>query len=244
MSILAISAIILASVAFLVIGFAAFFVARVLRRSPLNTGNVSENLYTIRTGSVNFFIYKDAGDAVAFDAGFNVRKGEFDKVEIDPTSISHVFLTHTDMDHTGGLKLMTNARIYIGKNEEQMLNLTRKRMFGLAYNRLQSKAYTLIEDGEEITVGKIKIKAVATPGHTPGSTTYLVTGRILIVGDAFKLINGDVGQGPFHRIFTMDQIEWEKSIRKLARLKGIDILCTAHSGCTREFERATTKWRD
>lgn len=204
MSVLAISAIILASAVLLVIGFAVFFAARVLRRSPLNTGNVIENLYTIRTGSVNFFIYKDGEDTVAFDAGFKVSEGEFDKIEIDPTFISHAFLTHTDMDHTGGLKLMTNARIYIGKDEEQMVNCTRKRMFGLAYNRLQSRAYTLLEDGEEIEAGKIRIKTVATPGHTPGSTTYLVNGRILIVGDAFKLITGEVGQGPFHKLFTMD----------------------------------------
>ncbi len=244
MSILAILAIILVSAAFLVIGFAVFLAARVLRRSPLNTGNVSENLYTIRTGSVNFFIYKDAGDAVAFDAGFNLSKGEFEKIEIDPTSISHVFLTHTDMDHTGGLRLMTNASIYIGKDEEQMVNRTRKRMFGLAYNRLQSKAYTLLEDGEEIRVGKIIIKTFATPGHTPGSTTYLVNGRILIVGDAFKLLKGEVGQGPLHKLFTMDQKEWEESLRKLARLKEIDIVCTAHTGCSGEFGRATAKWRD
>jgi glyoxylase-like metal-dependent hydrolase (beta-lactamase superfamily II) len=236
-------AIILISTATLIVGFIVFFFFMILRQSPLGTGNISKNLFTIRTGSVNFFIYKDSRNTVAFDAGFNVKESEFKKLEIDPRSITHVFLTHTDLDHTGGLRFMKNAKVYIGKNEEQMVNRTRRRMFGLAYNRLQSIDYTLLEDGEKLLIGRIRIQAIETPGHTPGSVSYLINDTILIVGDSLKLVNAEVGQGAFHKLFTMDHKAWVESIKKLARLKGIELMCTAHSGCTKDFLGAMTKGR-
>ena len=54
-----------------------------------------------------------------------------------------------------------------------------------------------VEDGEIISVGKIKIKAIHTPGHTIESTCYLLIDekgkeRALFSGDT--LFIGDVGR--------------------------------------------------
>ena len=40
----------------------------------------------------------------------------------------------------------------------------------------------LVKDGDVITVGTIELKVIHTPGHTPGSTCYLV-GKHLFSGD-------------------------------------------------------------
>jgi glyoxylase-like metal-dependent hydrolase (beta-lactamase superfamily II) len=45
-----------------------------------------------------------------------------------------------------------------------------------------SKIDRPIEDGDEIAAGNGSIRALHTPGHTPGSTCY-VAGRILFSGD-------------------------------------------------------------
>jgi hydroxyacylglutathione hydrolase len=234
--------IILVSIAVLILVFVLLISGRLLRRTPLKTGKVYENLYSIQTRMVNFFIYREKGRIIAFDAGFSVKESEFKKIGIDPASITHVFLTHTDMDHTGGLKLMKNAKVYIGKGEEQMVNHSVRRM-SVTYNRLPSNDYNLLSDEDVIEIGHIRVKAISTPGHTPGSTSYLINDRILIVGDAFKLINGEAAPGPLHWFFTMDQKASEESVRKLARIKDVDIVCTAHSGCTRDFGKAMAKWR-
>jgi glyoxylase-like metal-dependent hydrolase (beta-lactamase superfamily II)/rhodanese-related sulfurtransferase len=52
---------------------------------------------------------------------------------------------------------------------------------------LQRKV-TPLADGAEIPLGgsggvRVRIQAVATPGHTPGSTSYLIGGRYLLTGD-------------------------------------------------------------
>jgi len=45
-----------------------------------------------------------------------------------------------------------------------------------------AKIHRTMSDGEEIAVGGGAIRAMHTPGHTPGSTCYLA-GRILFSGD-------------------------------------------------------------
>jgi hypothetical protein len=48
----------------------------------------------------------------------------------------------------------------------------------------------------------------------------------------------------FYRLFNMDTTVQRDSIRKLARLQNIALLCTAHTGCTRSYARATKYWRE
>lgn len=58
----------------------------------------------------------------------------------------------------------------------------------------------LLNDGEEITFGAERIRVIATPGHTPGSTCYLwrdrlLTGDTLLIGGCGRtdFQNGDAG---------------------------------------------------
>jgi len=70
------------------------------------------------------------------------------------------------------------------------------------------------------------LEAVATPGHTPGHTSYLLNrgGGILFVGDAAAHRNGKVGRGWFNR--PTDDID--KSLRTIAELD-FTIACFGHS---------------
>ncbi|HEX9861132.1 MAG TPA: MBL fold metallo-hydrolase [Nitrospirota bacterium] len=46
-----------------------------------------------------------------------------------------------------------------------------------------SVKYTPVSDGMVLTAGTSSIKAVHTPGHTPGSTSFLLDGRYIFTGD-------------------------------------------------------------
>ena len=100
--------------------------------------------------------------------------------------------------------------------------------------------YTLLGDGDVVTVGEIKVRAIATPGHTPGAMSYLVDGRVLFTGDTLALRNGQVRT--FYRLINVDTATQKASIGKLARLEGFSLLCTAHTGCTTECARAMRHW--
>ena len=92
-----------------------------------------------------------------------------------------------------------------------------------------------------VTLGSIKVQAIATPGHTPGSMSYLVDDGVLFSGDTLVLRNGQAY--PFYRLVNMDAATQEQSIRKLTRLQNVALLCTAHTGCTTDYQRAMVHWR-
>jgi glyoxylase-like metal-dependent hydrolase (beta-lactamase superfamily II) len=66
--------------------------------------------------------------------------------------------------------------------------------------------------------------------------SFLANDRVLFSGDALALRDGRVHT--FYRPFNMDTATQGESVRKLAALPGIDLLCTAHTGCMTDYARA------
>jgi hydroxyacylglutathione hydrolase len=210
---------------------------------PVATGRVADNVYAVRVRDVNMFIYAAGQHAIAIDAAYagDGLQEELERLPIDPASVTHLFLTHGDVDHTGGLDLFPNAQVYLSQDEEQMIDGTTARALWFLRCPRIGCAYTLLADGDVVTAGPIEIQAIATPGHTPGSMSYLVDDRVLFTGDTLTLRNGRVCT--FYRVINMDTAAQSASIRKLARLQGVTLLCTAHTGCTEDFARAMERWR-
>lgn len=74
-----------------------------------------------------------------------------------------------------------------------------------------------VDDGEELALGDKVLRAISTPGHTPGSTCYVLTvdnTNILFGGDTI-LFDDRLGAqgGPFS-----DDVAYLASLKKLARL--------------------------
>lgn len=225
-----------------IINMASDIVIHVLHLSPIQTGRISDNLYVVKTGTVNFFILKDDEHVICIDAGYGkdlILHG-LHSLGIDPRSITHLFLTHSDFDHADGSALFEKAIIYLSSDEEQMVTGKKTRMLGFIYNSRIDRAHVSLHDNEIVTIGSVRIRAIATPGHTPGSMSYLVNESILFVGDTFKLIGNKVY--PKRRYFNMDTERQKESIRKLACLDHVHLACTAHNGYTERFREAISGW--
>jgi glyoxylase-like metal-dependent hydrolase (beta-lactamase superfamily II) len=210
---------------------------------PVKTGKITDNLYVVKTGTVNFFIYKCDEGIICIDSGFgkHLIMSQLNRIGIDPRGITHLFLTHSDFDHAGGLALFENAKIFLSSNEEPMITRKKARMIGLIYNSKIKRTYHLLNDNDVVAVGPIKIRAIATPGHTVGSMSYLVNESILFVGDTFKLIDNKVRS--LRQYINMDTEQQKESIGKLARLDNVQLACTAHTGYTKEFKNAIHDWK-
>jgi glyoxylase-like metal-dependent hydrolase (beta-lactamase superfamily II) len=218
---------------------------------PLPTGKISDNLYCIcDKDDANFFIYSKGNDSICIDAGYrnnNYVKADFRKIDIDSSSIDAIFLTHTDMDHAGALDKDSNsdwfgnAKIYMGKQEEDLIQKRQRRKF-LFYTPIEIvRKYGFIKDEETKIIGKIKIKAIHTPGHTSGHMAYLVDDKILFTGDLLLLKN-NVAE-PFYHIWNMDTRLVKDSIKKVAKIENVETLCTAHSQCSFKVDEALKKWK-
>ncbi|HEV2741419.1 MAG TPA: MBL fold metallo-hydrolase [Candidatus Elarobacter sp.] len=98
--------------------------------------------------------------------------------------IEAILNTHVHADHRSGDRALaeaTGAPIYYHRSAE------------LGY------AFTPLDDGGEVSLGNVIVRAMHTPGHTPESTSYLVSDRtraqepwMVFTGDT--LFVGDVGR--------------------------------------------------
>ena len=110
--------------------------------------------------------------------------------------------------------------------------LTRMKKLPCEYNRLK--------DDDIVKIGSITIKAISTPGHTPGSMAYLINDTALFTGDAIKLSKGKAKT--FSSVLNIEKKERENSIKKIAKLPNIHLLATAHYGYTKDFIEAMSQW--
>ena len=210
--------------------------------NTIKTGVITDRLYVVNTDTVDFFVYQTGENIICFDTGYRTLliRDELKSLNIDPEKVTHVFLTHADIDHVGGLRLFRNAEIYLSANEEQMIKGLRSVRSAIRSPRIR-RSYHLLRDYDIVTVGASNVKAIETPGHTPGSMAYLLDDTFLFLGDTCKLREGQAYAG---KHYTMDYETQKESIRKLARLENVGYVITAHSGYTQDFEKAFSYWRD
>ena len=136
---------------------------------------------------------------IAVDSGhLNYRgvENSFQQIGINPEEIKHVFITHADVDHCGGIdtsgtNIYPNAQVYLGRAESAYLNGSIHRMTKLGVkikNCVRIKeGYYAIDNNEKFDIGGIKVQSIPTPGHTLGHTCYIVDDKILFTGDCLAI---------------------------------------------------------
>lgn len=211
------------------------------KMTPAETGQLTDSIFTIKDSFVNLYFIKIDENYIAIDAGNSidgVRAGLY-KLQICPENVIGIFLTHTDGDHIKGLSLFSKAKIYISKQEEQMINGKTSR-FLIFKNSLGGRPYNVLEDNQIFTLFNFKIQGILVPGHTPGSMCYIVNNKYLFTGDALSLKNGKIDR--FNKFFNMDSEQAAKSIDRLINLPNVQYIFTAHYGFTNDYKNAVSNW--
>lgn len=122
-------------------------------------GPIDNNVYVIRCSDVGESILIDAANEPQLLLGI-----------ADELKVNTIVETHGHWDHIGAVEQLRNAGYSVGVSIDDA-------------TMLPSYDY-LIDDEAELTVGNLTIKAIKTPGHTPGSTCFSIVGHnILFSGD-------------------------------------------------------------
>jgi glyoxylase-like metal-dependent hydrolase (beta-lactamase superfamily II) len=208
---------------------------------PVETRQVTDDVYSVRTRYVNMYLVKDGDHFIAIDAG--IKKGavkdELKRLGIDPDRVRAVLLTHSDSDHAGGINLFEKAVIYLPEDEEQVINGETGRFLWFG-NKIDTENYKLLKD-KSFRIGDVKIKMVPTPGHTAGSTCYIVNDKYLFTGDALALDNGIIVRFP--KIINKSSRKAKKSMDNLTGLDDVQYIFTAHYGYTDNYKAATSAYK-
>ncbi len=107
------------------------------------------------------------GNSVVIDAPADV--GTIMK-RLQGTNPKYILLTHDHMDHTDALsELRSKLRVPLAAHAADS-------------TRLPSPPEMLLNDGDVVSLGKVKLEVLHTPGHTSGSLCFKI-GKYLISGD-------------------------------------------------------------
>ncbi|MBW2091652.1 MAG: MBL fold metallo-hydrolase [Deltaproteobacteria bacterium] len=110
---------------------------------------------------------RQTGESVLVDA-----PGETEKIlgHLQGSVPKYILMTHNHMDHVGALaEVKSRLKVPLAAHSADSAGLPVSTDIAL-------------NEGDTISFGKIKLRVMHTPGHTPGSLCFL-TGKYLISGD-------------------------------------------------------------
>lgn len=150
---------------------------------PANDANV----YLVNTGDT--FVMVDCGCGESLPGILqNVKQMEF-----DPRDISHLLLTHEHLPHAGAAEAVRKMDVEVVGGEAAAEAVRSGDLHTAAYHYHRKftpcEQMTVVDDGEEIVVGGLGLKALYLPGHSSGCVGYEMVAegqRILFCGDVVR----------------------------------------------------------
>ncbi|MDR2180829.1 MAG: MBL fold metallo-hydrolase [Synergistaceae bacterium] len=136
-----------------------------------------------------YLFFDDEGSAFFVDPGGDVEE-VLEYMKQRRLTLKAVLLTHGHLDHIAGIEKfvpMVKGEIYISPEDAPLLRHPpeeMQRVLGMECSGVD--AFKTVTEGDVFSIGKLKIKVMATPGHTQGSVCYLISRgekNILASGD-------------------------------------------------------------
>lgn len=151
---------------------------------PIPPFQVAGPLYYVGVAQVTSLLITTPKGHILIDGAFqesadrileNVRTLGF-----KPEEIRVLLSTHAHTDHAGGLaeiKARTGARLYAGAADAPLLARGGKQDFAFGDDLPfpPVDVDVAMTDSEQVTLGDVTVRALATPGHTKGCTSWIFT---------------------------------------------------------------------
>ena len=205
---------------------------RLWRSMVLPPSPVFDNFYYVGHGQYGSWVLETSEGLVLIDAldspdeGREYIEGGMEELGLDPADLKYLFVMHGHGDHWGAGAYLQQKYdgLTVGLGAEDWALLDNVDPSGV---RGPPPARDLVIEGDTvITLGDTSIRLFATPGHTPGGLSALITVRD---GDREHVVAYWGGTGlPRDR---SDLAQYQQSLRRfreIAANSGADVLASNH----------------
>jgi metallo-beta-lactamase class B len=205
---------------------------------------VFDNLYWLGTRQHSSWALQTSGGIIIIDTNFawatepEIIEG-LTKLGLNPRDIKYVIISHAHGDHDQGaaeLQKRYNAQVVMGTPDWEA---TLKRP-ATAAGGVPKRDVAVGPDGTKLTLGDTTIQIVATPGHTPGTLSY-----VFPVKDQGRTVMVAYSGGTLTGAFGTDGARWDEYVASQRRIAKVaaeveaSVMLSNHS----EYDGAYTKAR-
>ncbi len=206
---------------------------------------VYANVWQVGTcGIVALLVTSDAGhiliDAATDEAAPGIARN-IERLGFKLSDVKILLNGHEHLDHAGGigaLQRMTGARLLARAPARAALESGEASaddpQLGINPKFPGARVDGIVADGEVVRLGPLALTAHATPGHTPGSTSWSWRScagaecRNIVYGDSISALSNDSYRFSDHPAYVA---AFRAGLDRLAGLK-CDILITPHPGAS------------
>lgn len=187
-------------------------------------GPIATNTYVISDGQATIVV--DPADNVAHIMTMLGKR-----------KLDAIFCTHHHHDHVGALKELkekTGAPVYASELDAKVIENQPNDFSFVAAQSCKVDVY--LKDKDTVTVGNMKWKVLATPGHTPGGLCFFLESdygnhiegfNVLAAGDT--LFCGSIGRTDFE---GGNDALMRKSLKRLSTLPDDTLVLPGHNSLT------------
>jgi metallo-beta-lactamase class B len=205
---------------------------------------VFDNLYWLGTRQHSSWALRTSDGLIIIDTNFAwATQAEIidglKALALDARQIRYVIISHAHGDHDQGaadLQKQFGAKVVMGAPDWES-TLQRP---ATAAGGVPTRDVTVGPDGMKLTLGDTTVVVVPTPGHTPGTLSYVFPvkdqGRTIMVAYSGGTLTGAFGTNGAR---WDEYIESQKRIAKAAADAGATVILSNHS----EYDNAYTKAR-
>ncbi|MBR0931485.1 BJP family subclass B3 metallo-beta-lactamase [Bradyrhizobium sp. 62B] len=217
------------------------FLATVMQKwtAPFEPFQLIGNIYYVGTEGIAVYVIKTSQGLILMDTAMpqstGTIKDSITKLGFKVADIKMILNSHAHIDHTGGfaeLKKETGAQLVAGERDKPLLEggyyPGDEKNEDLAFPPV--KVDRVVKEGDTVTLGDTTLIAHATPGHSPGCTSWEMTVKdgdqsreVLFFCSGTVALNRLVGQPTYPGIIE----DYRATYAKVKAMK-VDVLLGPH----------------
>jgi metallo-beta-lactamase class B len=222
---------------------------------PAPPAHIFANVYMVGTcGIVSLLVTSPKGHILIDGATAEAAPFIADNIRtlgFQPSDVKYLVSSHEHLDHVGGLAALKDitgarmlARAEARKSLETGISDPTDPQLAILPPFAGIKVDQIVSDGETITLGPIKMTAIATPGHAPGGTSWTwksCAGAIchqFVFADSLGAVSADGYRFTDHPAYVA---VLRATMKRVAELNPCDVLIAPHPAQSRFFERVSGK---